>query len=97
MSAKLPAADPWTTGMMALGGVAQAAMQGGSSNTSTAVFDNSGFVVNVGGGSASSVKTAMPSPTETAQAAAYHAASVLSRPTTVILVALALFLYLKHK
>ncbi|MYN45791.1 hypothetical protein GTP23_12110 [Pseudoduganella sp. FT93W] len=90
--------DPWSAGFMALGSVAKAAGPAGpSSAISTAAFDNSGFTVNVGGGSASSNKTALPSPVQTMQAAAVHVGGLLSNPATVILVGLALFLYLKHK
>lgn len=65
--------------------------------SSSNVFDNSGFVVNVGGGSASSTKTALPSATQAVQAAAAHAGALLGNPLFVIGVGLVLFLYLKHK
>jgi hypothetical protein len=91
--------DPWSAGFMALGSVAQAASQpaGPSSAYGTNTFDNSGFVVNVGGGTASSTKTALPTATQTMQAAAAGVASTLSNPVFVIGAALALYLYLKHK
>lgn len=84
---------------MALGSVAKSV--GGPAGPSSVIaatnFDNSGFVVNVGDGKASSGKTALPSPAQTAQAAAVHVGGLLSNPVTVILAGLALFLYLKHK
>jgi hypothetical protein len=56
-------------------------------------FDNSGFVVNVGGGSASSEKIALPS----AAAAVAGAGKLLGNPLVIVAVGVALFLYLKHK
>jgi hypothetical protein len=84
---------------MALGSVAQAAAQpaGPSSVLSTTSFDNSGFVVNVGGGTASSSKTALPTAAQSVQAAVAGVGGLLSNPMIVIGVGLALFLYLKHK
>ncbi|MGZ8301216.1 MAG: hypothetical protein ACXW3B_07215 [Telluria sp.] len=61
------------------------------------MFDNSGFVVNVGGGSASSTKTAVPSAGEAVRAVASGFGGLLSNPAFVVLVGLGLFLYLKHK
>jgi hypothetical protein len=91
--------DPWSAGFMALGSVAQAASQpaGPSSVLSTTSFDNSGFVVNVGPGTASSSKTTLPSASQVGQMAAAGVGGLLSNPVTVIAVGLALYLYLKHK
>lgn len=87
---------------MALGSIAKPApVSSGASNSSNLSFDNSGFVVNVGGGSASSVKTSLPTPTQAAQQAAQAvgavSASLLGNPLFVIAIGVGLFLYLKHK
>jgi hypothetical protein len=59
-------------------------------------FDNSGFVVNVGG-SAASTKTALPSAAQAVGAASAGLGALLSNPVIVIGIGLGLFLYLKHK
>lgn len=90
--------DPWSAGFMALSSIANSPPP--SSAAALLVndtFDNSGFVVNVGGGSASSVKTALPSAAQAVQAATAHAGALLGNPLFVIAVGLGLFLYLKHK
>lgn len=91
--------DPWSAGLMALGSVAQAASQpaGPSSVLGTNTFDNSGFVVNVGGGTASSSKTSLPTAAQAVGAAVASAGSLLANPVVIIAVGLGLFLYLKHK
>lgn len=93
-------ADPWSTGLMGMTSVATAALKpasSGAQQTASSVFDNSGFVVNVGAGSASSSKTALPSASQVAGAVASSAGSLLSNPVFIIGVGVALFLFLKHK
>ncbi|WP_373986991.1 hypothetical protein [Duganella sp. BuS-21] len=93
--------DPWSAGFMALGSLAKAGSTpaGPSSavQNSTAVFDNSGWSVNIGGGSATSSKTELPSATQVAGAAAAHVGGLLSNPLFIIGVGIGLFLFLKHK
>jgi hypothetical protein len=91
--------DPWSAGLMALGSVAKVAAQpaGPSSVIAPTTFDNSGFVVNLGGGTATSTKTALPSAAQAVQAAAAGVGGLLSNPVLIIAVGLGLFLYLKHK
>lgn len=63
--------EPYSAAFMAAGSVAQAALKPASASNSsptTIAFDSSGFAVNVGSGSASSSKTALPSPVQSAQA-----------------------------
>ncbi|MEH6434241.1 hypothetical protein [Massilia sp. DD77] len=66
---------------------------------STTNFDNSGFVVNIGGGTATSTnaKTEMPTVRETARAVAAGAGSLLANPAFLVLIGVGLYLYLKHK
>lgn len=64
---------------------------------STATFDNSGWNVVIGGGQASSNKTATPGVSQVAGAVAASAGSLLSNPVFIIGVGVALFLALKHK
>jgi hypothetical protein len=92
--------DPWSAGFMALGSIASApppSMTGHLSSPNT--FDNSGFAVNVGGGTAqaTSTKTALPSAAQAAQAVAAGAGSLLSNPAFIVVIGLGLYLYLKHK
>lgn len=83
---------------MALGSVASSgppAMTATSSNNVN--FDNSGWSVNIGGGTASSTKTSLPTTTQAVGAAAGAAVSTLSNPLVIIAIGVAVFLYLKHK
>ena len=91
--------DPWSAGFMALGSIANAgkAAPSSASQQSTAAFDNSGWVVNIGGGTASSTKTALPTTSQALGAVAASAGSLLSNPIFIIGVGLGLFLILKHK
>jgi hypothetical protein len=84
---------------MALGSVATEASKPAGPSTAQASFtyDNSGFVVNVGSGSAASSKTSLPTASQAVQAVAAGAGSLLANPIFIIGVGLALFLYLKHK
>lgn len=90
--------DPWTAGIMGLTSIAAAPPPSMTSTMNAPnVFDNSGFVVNVGGGSASSVKTALPSAAQAVQAAGAGLGALLGNPVFIIAVGFGLFLYLKHK
>lgn len=84
---------------MALGSIAQAGKAAPSTamNTSNIAFDNSGFVVNVGSGTASSSKAALPSAAQAVQGVAAGVGSLLGNPLVIVAVGLGLFLYLKHK
>jgi len=85
---------------MGLSSVATAALKPASSaaqQTNSSSFDNSGFVVNIGGGTANSSKTQLPTPGQTLGAAAAHAGNLLSNPIFIIAVGVGLFLFLKHK
>lgn len=77
-------------------GALKPASSGATSNNSSA-FDNSGFVVNIGGGTASSTKTALPTTAQALGAAAASATSLLGNPMFIIAVGVGLFLFLKHK
>ncbi|MTV36279.1 hypothetical protein [Duganella radicis] len=90
--------DPWSAGFMALGSIAkQEPVSSGASNRSTAVFDNSGFAVSIGGGTVATSKTDAPTVPQSVGHVVNGVAGLLSSPVTVIVVGLALFLYLKHK
>ena len=85
------AVDPWSAGIMAVGGVAQAAMQKTpaiSGGSMSAAFDNSGFVVNTGSGSASSSKSQLPT--------AGQLAGMLNHPL-ILLAVLAGFVWYMEK
>lgn len=83
---------------MALGSIANSPPPSSNAQSSTTVtFDNSGFAVNIGGGTNSTAKTAIPTAAQAAGAVASAAGSALSNPLVIIAVGLALFLYLKHK
>jgi hypothetical protein len=90
--------DPWSAGFMALGSIAKPEpVSSGAQNSANISFDNSGFVVNVGPGSATSTKTALPSAGQALQAAAAGVGGLLGNPVLIIAIGLGLFLYLKHK
>lgn len=90
--------DPWSAGLMAFGSIAGGAPPSQTATSgNTVTFDNSGFNVSVGGGTAQSTKTSLPTATQALGAAAGTAASVLSNPLVMIALGMALFLYLKHK
>lgn len=83
---------------MALGSIASAPPPSQTAAlTSSAVFDNSGWAVNVGSGAATSEKTALPSAGETVKAVASGFGGLLNNPAFLVLVGVGLFLYLKHK
>lgn len=90
---------------MALGSIASAPPPSQTASlASTNTFDNSGFVVNVGGGYATSTNaktempaTAVPSPVQAARAVTASVGGLLGNPAFVVLVGVALYLYLKHK
>lgn len=100
--------DPYSSAFMAAGSVATAALKPASSSnnsTVTTTFDNSGFAVNTGAGSASATKTALPSPIQSARAVAQGVGAVaagvgglFSDPLVIIGGAVALlFIMRKHK
>lgn len=89
-------ADPWSAGLMAAGGIAQAAMQKPAMTTAAtfgaSTFDNSGWNINIAGegasvtSSASNDRTALPS-----------ASSLLKNPLVLIVLAVAAYYYLGRK
>ena len=90
--------DPWSAGIMALGSVASAPPPSQTATSgNTVTYDNSGFSVNVGGGTAQSTKTALPPTAQAVGAAAGAAVNTLGNPLVIIALGMALFLYLKHK
>lgn len=90
--------DPWSAGIMALGSIANSPPPSSNAQSSNAVtFDNSGFSVSVGGGTAQSTKSPLPNATAAVQHAVAGMGNLLSSPVTMIAIGLALFLYLKHK
>lgn len=83
---------------MALGGIASAPSPSQTATSGNSVnFDNSGWSVNVGAGSANSTKTALPTANQVAGAVASSAGSLLANPIFIIAVGVGLFLFLKHK
>jgi hypothetical protein len=87
------AADPWSVGLMALGGVATKAVTPGMATQTTSyssVFDTSGWSINLGSGSATTSANK-----QTLPAAAAVSASVLQSPAVLLLGAVALVLFLK--
>lgn len=90
--------DPWSAGLMALGGIAGGAPPSQTATSGNTVnYDNSGWSVNVGPGTANSTKTSLPTASQAVSAAAGATVSALSNPIVIIAVGVALFLYLKHK
>lgn len=87
---------------MALGSIASAPGPNQTAAlTANNAFDNSGFVVNVGPGTASSTNNktdpVMPSVRQAAQAVGAGIGGLLGNPVFVVLVGVGLYLYLKHK
>lgn len=91
--------DPWSVGLMALGGVAQQAMrpnmaQSGGNNAIT--YDNSGFVVSVGSsGATSSAKSGIPSVADALGATSGAIGGILSNPLLLILIGVGVYFYMK--
>ncbi len=85
----MPAVDPWSAGIMAAGSIASGALRDSTpqsqNNSFASGYDNSGFVVNIGSGSASASIDKSASPL----------AGLLKNP--VLLIALALGAYLVMK
>ncbi len=92
--------DPWSQGINAAAGIASKALD--PTNTSqqysgSSVFDNSGFVVNIGAGTATSTKTALPTPGQAVAGVAAGVGSLLQNPAFIIIAGVGLYLFLKHK
>jgi hypothetical protein len=92
--AGLPAADPWSAGIMAAGSVATAALKPpGSSNSGgnnfTSDYDGSAWSVNVGSGSAAATNAKTDSPLQGA------ANGLMKSPLLLGLAVVALVLYLR--
>jgi len=85
---------------MGMTSVATAALKpasSGATSTNSTAYDNSGFVVNIGGGTANSSKTQLPTAAQTLGAAGAAAGSLLSNPIFIIALGVGVFLLLKHK
>lgn len=89
--------DPWSAGFMAVGSVAGAALQKPAMNAQQtaggAVFDNSGWNVNIGPGASMTASTDRA----TVPAAVAGLSNLLGNPVILAGLAVALYLILKSK
>lgn len=90
-------ADPWTSGLMALGGVASGAVNDKTAMTNqagiTTTVDNSGWAVNISGGNGT--QTASSEKAAPVAAVAAAANSLLKNPMVLLLIAVGLYAVLK--
>lgn len=89
-------ADPWSAGLMAAGGIAQAAMQKPAMTTAAtfgaSTFDNSGFAVNIAGKGATATQNAASTKSN-----GLDLAGLLRNPVVLVGLAVAVYLYLGRK